>query len=215
FICGSVAFVFLLLIILFVIYLIKFRNVPSQPRVLSCNGNGHINGKRSAHGMNIGQSDGQSDIEGQEMEVYIPMLTQIPPDFKSPPLDTKGGYPDSRVNGLNNPRCNGYIRSRDQLQPDLRAEAQSGSEEEIERLVIGASSSSGSMSKSIVTQDHHQESGNPIEVENQSTHSLAGTPPPSPVHQHNHSGTSQEGITNLTSLTTLSTTDSDGGGEQD
>lgn len=29
------------------------------------------------------------ESEGQEMEVYVPMLTQIPPDFKSPPLDTK------------------------------------------------------------------------------------------------------------------------------
>ncbi|KAK7074340.1 hypothetical protein SK128_012402 [Halocaridina rubra] len=56
---------------------------------MACNGNGHISGKRNAHGVSLTHSDGHADDEGQEMEVYIPMLTQIPPDFKSPPLDTK------------------------------------------------------------------------------------------------------------------------------
>lgn len=83
------AFVFLMLIIIIAIYVIKSRNMSSQPRVLACNGNGHINGKRNTQGINTGQPEGQSDVEGQDMEVYIPMLTQIPPDFKSPPLDTK------------------------------------------------------------------------------------------------------------------------------
>ncbi|XP_042222331.1 protogenin B-like isoform X2 [Homarus americanus] len=183
-ICGSVAFVFLLLIIVVAMCLVKFRNMSSQPRgVLTCNGNGHINGKRNTQGMSIGQPDGQSDIEGQEMEVYIPMLTQIPPDFKSPPLDTKGG-----------------------------------SEEENERLVIGASSSNGSMNRNVVPQahqNHHQELGEPVGGRDECGHDPAGTPPLSPVHQHNHSGASHEGLTNLTSLTTLSVTDSEGGMEQD
>lgn len=87
-ICGSVAFVFVLLIILITVYIIKYRSVASQPRVLTCNGNGHINGKRTAVGAGKGLS-GHVESEGQEMEVYVPMLTQIPPDFKSPPLDTK------------------------------------------------------------------------------------------------------------------------------
>ncbi|XP_045585005.1 protogenin B isoform X2 [Procambarus clarkii] len=215
-ISGSVAFVFLLLIIPIIIYLIKFRNIPSQPRVLACNGNGHINGKRSTQGMNIGQPDTQSDIEAQEMEVYIPMLTQIPADFKSPPLDTKGGYSDSRVNGLNNPRCNGYIRSRDELEPGLRAEAQSGSEEENERLVICASSSNGSISRSAVSkahQNHHQESGKQVGVGEQCSQSPSGISPPSPILQHNHSVASKEDFADLTNLTTLS--DSEGGMEQD
>lgn len=88
-ICGSVAFVFVLLIILITVYIIKYRSVTSQPRVLACNGNGHINGKRTAVGAGKRRLDSHLDSEGQEMEVYVPMLTQIPPDFKSPPLDTK------------------------------------------------------------------------------------------------------------------------------
>ncbi|KAF2357757.1 Fibronectin type III [Trinorchestia longiramus] len=41
-----------------------------------------------------------------EMEVYVPMLTQIPPDFSSGPLDAKGVYTDHCVvNGFNNSRC--------------------------------------------------------------------------------------------------------------
>ena len=74
---------------LIAVYVVKSRNLSSQPRVMACNGNGHINGKRCTQAVNIGRSDGHADIEGQEMEVYVPMLTQIPPDFKSPPLDTK------------------------------------------------------------------------------------------------------------------------------
>ena len=80
---------FVFLIVLITVYIIKYRNVTSQPRVLSCNGNGHINGKRVTAGASKGRLGGPGDSEGQEMEVYVPMLTQIPPDFKSPPLDTK------------------------------------------------------------------------------------------------------------------------------
>ncbi|XP_050735745.1 protogenin-like isoform X2 [Eriocheir sinensis] len=88
-ICGSVAFVFVLLIVLITVYIIKYRSVASQPRILTCNGNGHINGKRTAIGAGKERLGGHMDSEGQEMDVYVPMLTQIPPDFKSPPLDTK------------------------------------------------------------------------------------------------------------------------------
>ncbi|XP_064099963.1 protogenin-like isoform X2 [Macrobrachium nipponense] len=225
-ICGLVATLFLVLIlVLLAVYCVKSRNMSTQPRVLACNGNGHINGKRCAQAVSLGQSEGHADIEGQEMEVYIPMLTQIPPDFKSPPLDTKGGYPDPRVNGLNNPRCNGFIRSRDQLQEALpRADSQGGSEEENERLVIGAgsssssSSSNGAMRQGVLPQafqNHHRDTGDAGQGRENQSHSLAATPPPSPTHQHNHSGTSQDGLTNITSLTTLSGVESEGGIEQD
>ncbi|XP_071547716.1 protogenin-like [Panulirus ornatus] len=221
-ICGSVGFVFLMLIVIIAIYVIKSRNMSSQPRVMTCNGNGHINGKRNTQGINAGQPEGQSDVEGQDMEVYIPMLTQIPPDFKSPPLDTKGGYPDSQVNGLNNPRCNGFIRSREQLQPGYHGEAQGGSEEENEQLVFGASSSNGATSRNQSHQNHRQELGETVGRRDQPSNFLDGAQPPSPehqhpspAHQHNHSGASHEGLTNLTSLTTLSATDSEVGMELD
>lgn len=80
---------FVFLIVVITVYVIKYRSVTSQPRILACNGNGHINGKRTAAGASKGRLGGSGDSEGQEMEVYVPMLTQIPPDFKSPPLDTK------------------------------------------------------------------------------------------------------------------------------
>lgn len=93
-ICGVVGLVFVLLLLAVIIYVVRFRNVTSQPRILACNGNGHITSKQGtgpggAMGLRKGLRGGQGDTEGHEMEVYVPMLTQIPPDFKSPPLDTK------------------------------------------------------------------------------------------------------------------------------
>ncbi|XP_068231386.1 protogenin B-like isoform X1 [Palaemon carinicauda] len=187
-ICGLAAVFLLFILVIIAVYFVKSRNMSAQPRVLACNGNGHINGKRCAQAVNLGQSEGHADIEGQEMEVYIPMLTQIPPDFKSPPLDTKGG-----------------------------------SDEEIERLVVGAGSSSGSSSNGAMRQgalpqalqNHHRDSGNAVRGTENQSHSLTATPPPSPPHQHNHSGTSHDGLTNITSLTTISGIENDGGIEHD
>ena len=89
-ICGLVAALLILVIlVLIAVYVVKSRNLSSQPHVMACNGNGHINGKRCMQAVSFGHSDGHTDIEGQEMEVYIPMLKQIPPDFKTIPLDTK------------------------------------------------------------------------------------------------------------------------------
>lgn len=87
--CLVTAFFLLTIIGVASMYAVKVRNISSSPRVLACNGNGHINGKRNTQVVKIGQADGQADGDCQEMEVYIPMLTQIPPDFKCTPLDTK------------------------------------------------------------------------------------------------------------------------------
>ncbi|XP_063605613.1 protogenin B-like [Penaeus indicus] len=211
--CLVTAFFLLTIIGVASMYAVKVRNISSSPRVLACNGNGHINGKRNTQVVKIGQADGQADGDCQEMEVYIPMLTQIPPDFKCTPLDTKGGYPETRMNGMNNPRCNGFVvRNRDHLQAVPHAETKGLSSEESERLVIGASSSNGAMSMSVlpqVYQNHSQEQREAEQGGSEPNHSQSGTLPPSPRHEHNHSGASQTGLANLTNLTTLSTTESD------
>lgn len=78
--------------------------------------------------------------------------------------------------------------------------------------MIGASSSNGAMSMSVlpqVYQNHSQEQREAEQGGSEPNHSQSGTLPPSPRHEHNHSGASQTGLANLTNLTTLSTTESD------
>ncbi|XP_045123177.1 protogenin B-like [Portunus trituberculatus] len=217
-ICGLVAFVFVFLIVLITVYIIKYRNVTSQPRVLSCNGNGHINGKRVTAGASKGRLGGPGDSEGQEMEVYVPMLTQIPPDFKSPPLDTKGGYPDTWLNGLSNSRCNGYVQSREHSLAGAAPSApvQGGSEEEKEQLVFGAGSSNGATAQCASSSSQPPPSSlQAASEQSPSSRSPTTTPPPSPAHHLNHSTTSHDGLNNVTSLTTLSVAEGEGGAAPD
>ena len=73
----------------------------------------HMNGLRYP---NRGYSDVTTDISGpglHEMEVYVPMLTQIPPDFNSGPLDAKGSCTDHKlVNGFHNYHCRHFIENK-------------------------------------------------------------------------------------------------------
>lgn len=63
--------------------------------MLSCSGNGHVNGRRNGGIQDLQMTTTKSNTnkcgeeEGQEMEAYVPMLTQIPTDFNNAPLDSK------------------------------------------------------------------------------------------------------------------------------
>ncbi|XP_076033243.1 protogenin B-like isoform X2 [Oratosquilla oratoria] len=220
---GLIGSLLLLLILaLIVIYVIKIRHLSSQPRVLACNGNGHINGKRSGPSALRSQSGGGPVGESHEMEAYVPMLTRIPPDFVSAPLDTKGGYPDHRVNGFRHPMYNGIIK-KERLNKSAVSGSQTLIQEEGQRLVEQPQASCcitepDTSTGDQLAQEEEDEQGSGQEQHCEATVTPLGRSNNASLqnnqsYNHHNDSSHDWGVNDSTQVTNLSLTGSTGEGE--